>query len=78
MVYSITTTAEQEIVLGIAAQNSNQAQQQILNDIVMQALSSLEDAQRESYLATIAANDGLQTLETLAAQPPDSKTAPPA
>lgn len=34
MTYTITTSPEQEIVLGIAAQGVNQAQSQVLNSIV--------------------------------------------
>lgn len=80
MDYTITTSPDQDVVLGIAAKGNNQIPQDALNDLVTAALLTLEARQREGFLNTIAANDGVQTLETLAntaaTQPSPNTTTP--
>lgn len=65
-IYSITTTAGQEILIGILSKQCNQPAMQIVSNILTQALSNLEVQQANSFVATIEQNDGLQTLSDLA------------
>jgi hypothetical protein len=59
MTYTINTTPEQDVVLGIAAQaNNNETPQQALNDIVTAALLTLQARQEDSFISTIRANEG--------------------
>lgn len=66
-IYTITTTAEQEVLLGIMSKQSGQTAQQIVSEITTQALATFESQQEDGFLAAIRQNDGLQTLSDLAA-----------
>ena len=81
MTYTINTTPEQDVVLGIAAQaNNNETSQQALNDIVTAALLTLQARQEDSFISTIRANEGEETLEAQAnaaqQNPNPNETAP--
>lgn len=65
-IYSVTTTAEQEVLLSILSKQSNQQAAQIVSDILTQALSNIESQQADSFIATLKSEDGLQTLSDLA------------
>lgn len=71
MVYTIDTTAEQEIVLGIAAKSGNQTNDQLVSGLITTALAELEFEQRKGFLSTIEQNDGIETLQQLASAPPN-------
>lgn len=78
--YSVTTTAEQEVLLSILSKQSNQQAAQIVSDILTQSLSNIESQQADSFIATLKTEDGLQTLSDLATAAeqnpnPNSKTA---
>lgn len=77
---TFTTTADQDVALGIAAKTNNETPEQVLTGLVTAALLTLVARQRDGFLNTISTNAGLQTLETLAtaaqaAPDPDTKSA---
>lgn len=70
-VYTYPTTDEQEEALTLAAQPLNQTNAQVFSSIVTQALLNLDAGELQSLVQIIEQNNGLKSLEQIAAQPPN-------
>lgn len=74
MTYSFATTAEQEAALTMAGRPSNQTNDTVFSSIVTQALLLLVNTEAGVLINTIEQNNGLESLEEIASQPPNPNT----
>lgn len=74
-IYTITSTDEQESALALVASQQKTTNQQVLMGLVNDTLVDLVNTQKQTLLASIG-QDGLETLEQLAAQPTNPANTP--
>lgn len=70
-IYTINTTAEQDIALALIASAGKEQPQDVITRLASNFLGGLVTSQADGYVATIRANNGLQSLQALAQAPPN-------
>lgn len=71
MVYSFSTNAEQEAALTLAGKPTNQTNDMVFASTVNQALFNLDAGEAQALIQTIQQDNGLESLEAIAALPPN-------